>query len=61
MIIVGAIAFVFGTAFGVVVTVVLAADRVTETGKYWEGYDDGFPAGKRSMGGGHGKGWEITC
>ena len=49
MIIVGAIAFVFGTAFGVVVTAVLAADRVTETGKYWEGYDDGFQAGKRSM------------
>ena len=49
MIIVGAIAFVFGTAFGVVVTAVLAADRVTETGKYWKGYDDGFQAGKRSM------------
>ena len=49
MIIVGAIAFVFGTAFGVVVTAVLAADRVTETGKYWEGYDDGFQAGNRSM------------
>ena len=46
MIIVGAIAFVFGTAFGVVVTAVLAADRVTETGKYLVGYDDGYQAGR---------------